>query len=815
MFRNYLTTALNNLARNRLYAAITILGLAVAFTVAILVGQFVRNEFSYDRWIPGHERIYRIVSVSELGGQKPLVGPSTASLAGRLRAGFPAVTVARLSRNSTPVRRGPGDEAATEPSLEWADPDIFKILALPTLAGDLSTALEQPDTVVITRAMARKYFGRDLPIGATLEVQGGDLRYHPMRVTAVLKDLPANTTFSGDEIFASARSAYSFLAVIDAHPDLGSFNLGLSTLARLAPGASVADLQRALDAAGRPDAEAMGRRGEGKVSFHPAPLDQAHWAPREPGTRPAGDKGVTWAIAAVAGLIVLVAAINFVTLMTARATRRGVEVGVRKTAGARRGDLMVQFMGEALIQVTASAVIAAALAEVLVRPFGVLMQRTLAVDFLHDPLLPSGLAVFALLVGVLASIYPALVLSGFRPAAALRGGNLRGSGSPLARASLVGIQFAVLIGLILTTATIYRQTQFALARGLGAADSERIVNIFTRCNTAFPDEVRRLPGVEAAACATPHALNMAKLVQAVQLGGGRVAQFDVAPVDFGLFELYRIRPLAGRLFSRDHGEDQLTTDPKARAEPNVVINETAARQLGYGAPGDAVGRSMTWTRDLHPGETPLTGRSLIVGVVPDMPVTVRTPVNPTFYILSPRDVGVLSVKMTGRDMPGTLKAIAAAWKRTGPSRPISETFLGQFRRNLYLDLVIQDAATAICAGIAILLACLGLFALSAFMTERRTKEIGIRKAMGAGQWDVVVLLLWQFTVPVLCAVAVVAPVGYIAMNNWLAQFAYRAPLSIWTFALAGASALAIAWLTVGWQSYAAARARPAGALQYE
>jgi putative ABC transport system permease protein len=229
---------------------------------------------------------------------------------------------------------------------------------------------------------------------------------------------------------------------------------------------------------------------------------------------------------------------------------------------------------------------------------------------------------------------------------------------------------------------------------------------------------------------------------------------------------------------------------------------------------------MAWTRALTPDAPTVTGLSEIVGVIPDMPATVRTAVEPTFHVVlpaskTPNYADFLSIKLTGQDMPGTIRALHATWKRVGVSPSMDEFFLSQLRSNLYVDLQIQGEAMAICAGLSILLACLGLFALAAYMTERRTKEIGIRKAMGAGPWDVMALLLWQFTVPVLYAVAVAAPVGFLAMHDWLAQFAYRVPLSPWTFALAAVAAVAIAWLTVGWQSYVVARAKPAGALQYE
>src|SRR6185312_11558945 len=268
----------------------------------------------------------------------------------------------------------------------------------------------------------------------------------------------------------------------------------------------------------------------------------------------------------------------------------------RKATGASRVDLMIQFVGEALIQVALSAAIAVALAGLLIKPFGAFTQRGLTLDFLHDPLLLVGIAIAALVVGLLAAIYPALVLSSFRPAAVLKGGAVKVAGSAAARQTLVVVQFAVLVGLIVTTATLYRQTEFALARGFGGADGERIVRVQARCDDAFPGEVRRLPGVAAAACSSLNALNTpnAKNGTSVQVGGGRQETFDIAPIDFGFLELYGLTPLAGRVFSPAHGEDGVLADPKTTAQPTVVLNEAAARRLGYSDPRAAVGHMMTW-----------------------------------------------------------------------------------------------------------------------------------------------------------------------------------------------------------------------------
>jgi putative ABC transport system permease protein len=476
---------------------------------------------------------------------------------------------------------------------------------------------------------------------------------------------------------------------------------------------------------------------------------------------------------------------------------------------------MAQFIGEALVQVVIAALIAAALAELLLSAFDGFVQRGLTLDFLHDPWLLAGVTGVALVVGLLAAVYPALVLSSFRPATALKGGIVQASGSPLARQALVVAQFAVLVGLIVTTTTIYRQTQFALAKGLGAGDSKLIFSVLTPCNAAFPDDARKLPGVAAVGCSSLYALNTPtySFIDPIRVPGGAMVNFNMAPIDFGFFEVFGVKPIAGRLFSRDHGPDGALTDPKGVAAPSVVINETAARNLGFSNPKTAVGRRMIWN-NRKPGG-PAVYDSVIIGVVPDLPVTVRTAATPTFYIVAPGQ-SVVSIRMTGKDLPGTIRAIESAWKRTeGWSGPIGEIFLAQSRAALYFDLIVQSGLVAIGAGLAILIACLGLFALSAYTTERRTKEIGVRKVMGADTRQVVLLLLWQFTIPVLAAVIVAIPIGGLAMGWWLKGFIYHVDLPAWTFVLAGVAAVAIAWGTVCWQSFTVARTRPASALRYE
>ena len=818
MFRNYIAAALGNLSRNWLYASVTIAGLAISFAAAILIGLYLRDEVSFDRFIPGYQDIYRAEMTLVLPGQKPIhadfVQPT---VAGQLKLDFPEVAdAARLTFSPGFLKAG---GTVTPEWISWVDPNFFRIIRLPVLAGDADAASRSPDGLVITREVARKYFGQDAPLGRTILLNSGfpGSGYHPMRVMAVLEDTPASSHLTA-QLFAPALAPFSRTALDEMHPS--PFDEDQLTYVKLKPGSSPENWAARFGVFNQAHDPFPGKSPPFRYSL--APLQTLHFtsAGPSPVTRPPGDLRVDAGIAAVGGLIVLIAGINFVTLMTARATRRAVEVGIRKAVGARRRDLVLQFMGEAFIYVGAAILLAVALAELLLPRLNAFVGRELKFHYLTDSTLGAALLSGAVIIGLLAGFYPSMVISAFRPASALKGGAGQVSGSSVVRQGLVVVQFAILIGLIVMTATIYRQTEFALHDAM-RLNTDQVLVIPTPCDSALGREASSVPGVKAVACTSSAAIQPSGANTVGIMKDHSLQTMGVGQVGVGFFELHGLRPVAGRFFSKDRGEDVLLDRPGAGPDlqPSVVLNETAARQLGYAKPQDAVGKTVDWMRSVAgapPSAFPTPRPSQVIGVVPDFTLgSIRGAIPAAMFYVDPARLPLVTLKLDRDRIPEALQDLGRLWRVTGHEGPPDFTFESQTVQNLYKDVITQEIAIGICAGLAIVIACLGLFALAAFTTERRTKEIGVRKAMGASTLDVVRLLLWQFTKPVLWANLIAWPLAFWAMDQWLGGFAYRVDLPPWLFAAASIAGVSIAWITVSIHAWLAARAKPATALRYE
>jgi len=804
MLRNYLAAALRNLARNRLYAAINILGLAVAFSAVILIALYVRHERSYDRFLPGHSDVYRISAATVGGGTAAnatddLRGP----IAADLRAYFPQIThIAELRNTFGNVSLRRGNVESLEPAFTWADPEIFDVMPFPVAAGDARAALAQPDGLVMTRRMARKYFGKDTPIGETIEVD----RARTLRVMAVLEDLPSNTHLSM-EVFGST------LALPPLQP---GFVYRAYVYLRLAPGTSPDALRAAL-----PDfidrdigAPVTAGKRSNSLELQLAPLADIHLRPTGAlNMKSGGDPRLLNAITLVGGLILLVAVINFVNLTTARAAQRGVEIGIRKAVGAHRSDILQQFVGEALVQTFLAVLVAIALAELLLPRLNAFAGTAIRFDYL-DPAVFAGLLALTGGIGVLAGFYPALVASLFGPAAVLKGAGSQAPGSGWLRQWLVLAQFGILIGLVLATAIVQMQTRFGLLQGL-RFDQDQLLTInvpASQCErSAFTDAVRALPGVLGAACDNDLLGNYG--TQQYRGPDGRDVTLQNSSIGPGLFELMGLKPVAGRFHERNRTGDEFPWNPSdvdlARSYP-TVINETAARLLGFDDPAAAIGRSFSSLTNVRPGV-----RRQIIGVVPDFARdSVRIPIAPVLYDNS--GGYRLEVKLRRERVPETLAAIDDLWKQHSPlPAPISRRFHEEYVQELYGDLTRQGQLFSLFSVLTLVLAGVGLFGLASFIAERRTMEIGLRKALGATTGDVLRLLLWQFRRPLLWANLVAWPVAGYLMQRWLAGFAYRIDLPLWLFPAAALAVLLVALATVSAHALAVARAKPVAALRCE
>jgi putative ABC transport system permease protein len=831
VFENYVAAAARNLLRNRIHTAINLLGLTVGFAAALLIGLFVRDEYSYDRFFPGYRDVYLLTESKDLIDRRLRTERwdfSSPDLAANLSAHFTQIkTAARIIPADNPPHIRRGSVQADETGFLWVDPSFFEVMPPQSLAGDPQTALATPDSVVLTRSASRKYFGRDTPLGELLEVNpamGSDATQvstafstpHLMRVAAVIEDPPANSYVKG-EVFGSSLAAYSQFALYDLTSDQGPFRANAYTFIRLRPGSPVQQMQQELSAFAARNSTVYPPGFT--VGLHLTPMGALHLSPPgESPMSPRGDKTLLTALIAIAILVIASASFNFVALMTARAAQRAIETGVRKAVGALRSQLIVQFLGEAVVYVALAMVLAVVLAKGSLPYVNSALNQKIAFSLLGDPVLLGALLVITVSLGLVAGAYPAFVLSAFRPAAVLKGTLVQGPTAGSVRRTLVALQFAFMIGLSITAVTIWRQTLYSLKNQL-RVDGSGILLIDDACASsgrAFRDRLATVAGVAAEACTNEAALFNGGMIVSGQVQGGAESPLLSGAVDYGALEFYGLRPLAGRFFDRNHGADGTLVEGDRTGNPSIVLNETAVRKLGFSSPSQAIGETVTWNRrrwstNPTPGKI---GASEIIGVAPDLALNTRRAAWPQVLYIDPVSFDVLSIRLIGSQIPEALTEIDAAWSATMHAS-IHRRFLSQRLQEIYADVILQGTAISLGAGLAGLIAALGLFGLSARSAEERTKEIGIRKALGGGRIDILRMLLLQFARPILWANVIAWPVAYFFARRWLDGFAYRVDVNPLVFVAASVLALVIALATVSAHALRVARAKPVDALRYE
>jgi putative ABC transport system permease protein len=813
MFWNYLLSAVRNAVRQKLYTFINLAGLTVGLTCVVLIALYLQGEITFDRWIPDSQNVYRVEISGHPPGQKPLrLTQSPLLLGPTMKAELPEVMAqTRFIPQKSTVSVG---NRLFPEQVTVVDPEFFQVIQLPLVDGDAASVLRQPDAVVISETKAHKYFGDADPIGKLLIFDSK----HSLRVAGVMRDLPYNTSLAGD-IFIPCDSK------ADQTPPSAKatwFSFPGWTYVRLAPGA---DLRRVeakvpglfLRHTAPAQAAAM------MAMFHASidqfinalvvPLRDVHLTTDQyGGMKPAGSRTTVYGIAGIALLILLIACFNFTNLATARAMIRAREVGLRKVVGAKRRQLIVQFLGESVITALVALVLALAIVEVLLPAYGGFLGHTIEFQYLENWPLTLCVIGIAVLAGLLGGFYPARVLSGFRPAAALKPAAASQSGSGLLRMALVVFQFAISIGLGIAAIVVFAQIRYARHLDLGFDRDNMVIaatapGLSPSATESFMHILETSPHIAGVAQSStvPFSEELGDFTVLTTPGSQQrytVRRVSISP-EFPA--VYGMKLLAGRLLSRDRGTDVARPGDHS-ASSSVIIDEDTALALGF-TPQSALGKTVEYS-ETHGTIVGVVQNALFHGARAEA-------VTPVLYYFSPQYLPVLSIRLKGGHIPQALSFIDTTWHSFARGDVMQRQFLDDGFDKLFAADQKEGALIGLFVGIAIFIACLGLFGLAAFTAERRTKEIGIRKIMGARTNDIVRLLLWQFSIPVLVANVIAWPIAWYYLQHWLEGYAYRIELNPLYFAAAGLVALLIAWLTVIGHALRVARANPVHALRYE
>ncbi|MCI0692162.1 ABC transporter permease [candidate division KSB1 bacterium] len=790
MLKNYLKIALRNLLKHKGYSFINVAGLAIGMACCILILLWVRDELSYDMFHPAAGRIYRVVQEQRFSGSVQQVAVVAAPVAPALANDFPEVEIAVRVRPRTQLVSF-GEKKFFGERIAYADSNVFKLFAFPLLFGDPETALATPRSVVLTASMAKKYFGGEDPMGKILKF---DNRFE-YAVTGVMKDIPFNS-----HLRAEAIATFS---VFNDEPWIDNWGVNLLwTYVRLKSGAAPQALDQKLPEFTK---KYRGEETLANISYYLQPLHDIHLRSRmvaEMGAN--GDAAYIYIFSAVGVFILLIAAINYMNLATARATQRMKEVGLRKVLGAYRLQLIRQFLGESLLLSFLALLCAVVVVEILLPAFNEFAEKNLALSYRTDALILTALLGVCVLVGVMAGSYPAFFLSAFQSVTVLKGVLKSGPRAALFRQVLVVSQFGIAIILLVGTMVVFQQLSFVKSQHLGF-NKEHLVAINVRDRSLanktemVKSELLKIPQV-VSATATSNFIGRFFGQTTFQPEGDDQNEWLMSElyVDADFIKTMEMQIVAGRDFSR-----AITSD----STEGFIVNEAAVKTMGLKTSEEALS-----TR-LERGES---RKGPILGVVKDFNFTsLHREIEPLVMIYDPKEILSITVGISPEEVAGTLASLEQTWNRLSPAWPFEYSFLDESLDALYRADVKVGQIFGSFAAIAVSIACLGLLGLAAFTAERRTKEIGIRKVLGASVSGVVALLSKEFLQLVLLANLIAWPVAYFAAKKWLEDFAYRVELGLTTFLLAAATALLIAFVTVSLQAIKAAMTNPIEALRYE
>ena len=835
MFKNYLITAWRNIVKNGVFSAINIFGLAVGLMSCILIMLFVRAESGYDKWLTDSERVVRMHTAMTMPNQPPFL---TVRSAGRMMetirdyAKNEVETGVRLIQFPLTARRG---EDVFNVNMTMADGSFFDVFDLPFVHGDRDTSFREPMNLVVTEEIAIQYFGRTDVIGETLTiccVGGGP---NDVAITGVLKDLPDQTHLDINMLFYLQPALFPpGNNVLDTWT-----SVNLYTYFKLNDGVKLAQLQERISYWLNNESplvemskqllgdQANGMQVTDLINLNIMKLTDLHLRAKEDAGNMGdltamGDAGMIQTFTIVALLVLIIACINFMNLSTAKASKRAKEVAMRKVLGASRGQVAIQFLSEAITIVFIALLFAVAASELVLPFYNEIIGKNLQLQLFDDPSLLLTLILVATVVGLGAGIYPALYLSRFLPGHILKSSKSSESASSVKfRSLLVVFQFTTSIILVIATIVVYGQTIYSTAADVGyRSDNKLVLSVGGAGDNlqSLRQEILSLPEVNSVTFSSEaptqdNENNSQFTLLETDESGNKLEPmfFNYHNMDYGFFEAYEVKPIAGRLFDENYGTDRFTSlpdDSTEQGQASVILNETAAKKLGFSNLENVIGKTLVT------GNHNLT----IVGVIPDLHFrSIKFGIRASVYLLNPSRFRVANIAFDTNNVSELASKIESVWKTHVPMRPVELQFLSEMMVAQYQDELTTAQLFLALSMLAILVACLGLYGLSAFTVERRTKEIGIRKVMGANVSDIVQLLIWQFSKPVVLANLIAWPVAVYGMLIWLESFPYRID-NLWFVPIClgvGLLSLLIAWLTVGGNAARVARKNPVNSLRYE
>jgi putative ABC transport system permease protein len=797
MLKNYLKTAIRSLMRNKAYASINIIGLSLGIAACLLIGIYILHELSFDKFHSNANRIARVIMEYNTGDAANKLSSTGTKVGPQFQRTFPEVQAYARTLKYTRVVSYE-DKAFEEQNFLYADSAFFGMFSFPLLEGEAATALNSPDKIVLTDKMAEKYFGSADPIGKILRIGGTK----DFIVTGIAKETPSNSQIKFDFV-ASFTS-------LGASKEEKWWEANYVTYLLLSPNAKISVLQDRVSAYMKKVCKEELKFDGGKfLSYTLEPLTRVHLYSPYDGFEPNNSITYIYILAIVALLILCIASVNYTNLATAQSASRTAEIGVRKVLGAEKFQVFRQFIGESLLITTIAMILALALAYSLLPLFNQLAGKELEHSVLFQPSTLLVLVVTGVLVSFAAGSYPAIVLSNLKLINVLKSGFSFTSGGSGIRKSLIVFQFVISIFLLIATTIVLQQLSYIRSKDLGYdKDHVVVLPLDNMMRTGYDDLKKAMtnnPAIKSvgAAYEEPTDIDWGDGISAGEGATAKEVTVAALPVDEDFIKTLGVKIIAGNDYTFADVQAIDTSNNMEHFRYTFMLNEAAVKSLGW-TPEEAIGKTINkgW-----PGT--------VKAVVKDFHFkSFHNPITPLVIFLDKR-LQRMFVKIEGRNLASTLKYLDATWKQRVPHRPFEYHFLDEDYESLYKAEQRVAGIFSTFSTLAILLACLGLFGLTAFAVVQRTKEIGIRKILGANISSIISLLSKDFLKLVMIAIVVASPLAWYAASKWLQDFAYRINIEWWVFVSAGVVALGIALMTISFQAVKAALANPVKSLRTE